>query len=129
DSSALERDLELCGQCNCLGLFVPTMRRDACLRKEKWPLSCLGQRAAQSAARLASEEDVHRHLVDMGAHCSVLVLPPFLLAGNRVTLRKICPGRMVHGDEPRPKSVPALSFPDSHTRTQDRKQRASLQSP
>ncbi|TEA35047.1 hypothetical protein DBR06_SOUSAS75510001, partial [Sousa chinensis] len=50
-------------------------------------------------------------------------------SGNRVTLRKTCPGRMVHGGEPRPKSVPALSFPDSHTRTQERKQRASLQSP
>ncbi|TEA39179.1 hypothetical protein DBR06_SOUSAS446510001, partial [Sousa chinensis] len=74
DGSALERGLELCGQCNCLGLFVPTMTGDACLPKEEWPLSCLGQRAAQSAARLASEEDVHCHLVEMGAHCSVLVL-------------------------------------------------------
>ncbi|TEA36490.1 hypothetical protein DBR06_SOUSAS95210001, partial [Sousa chinensis] len=50
-------------------------------------------------------------------------------SGNRVTLRKTCPGRMVRGGEPRPKSVPALSFPDSHTGTQERRQRASPQSP
>lgn len=96
--------MELCGQYNCLGLFVPTMRGDGCLRSRSRVALVLlrPRRVGELPPGPASEEDVHRHLLETGTHCSAILyhlcLRP-VRTSNKASSEFLKIGRTLHLQE------------------------------